>query len=276
MYFIFHIQGEKKEDLFLTKESPNILEAPAYKERIIIKQKYNREILQNLPEDGQFAEYLDLDDEGALLVMEFQEQLQREGFVSLSNEHREVLRDISTSSSLISQFQPFDEDMMIQLKNVLENNQQELLIDINFLQLKEKLMQCCPIMLNRLTQISTLRHSRGKLPLSIRKLYVGVINFCLNYYQHCPTRRSTDYVRRTGGEIKGEWFPAFKLLRQPPLYQADKKNNLMDKEASSCSKLFPEHKKLTAGLFIMTCCCKEKKKLWLQKNGCRRIVKNFV
>ena len=90
------------------------------------------------------------------------------------------MKDISTLSSLISQFQPSDIEVMTEVKNVLENNQQELWINVNFLLLKEKLMKCSPIMLKRLTQISTLCDGQGKLALSIRKLCIDVINNVVN------------------------------------------------------------------------------------------------
>ena len=73
--------------------------------------------------------------------------------------------------------------------------------------------------------------------------------------------RDADYTKRMDGEITSEMFPPFPLIYERPKYEADKKNRKKDKDAweSLCQKLFPEHSKLTAGLFIVTCCCPEKR-----------------
>ena len=44
-------------------------------------------------------------------------------------------------------------------------------------------------------------------------------------------------------------------------YQADQKGSKKDTDSwdELCSKLFPEHSRLTPGLFIVTCCCPKKK-----------------
>ena len=68
--------------------------------------------------------------------------------------------------------------------------------------------------------------------------------------------RDADYTKRMDGEIASEMFPPFPLIYERPKYEADKKNSKKDKDAweSLCQKLFPEHSKLTPGLFIVTCC----------------------
>ena len=54
----------------------------------------------------------------------------------------------------------------------------------------------------------------GKLPRSIRKIYISIIEFSIFFYESCPTRSIDYYIKRTGGEIKSEWFPNMPLRQQ--------------------------------------------------------------
>ena len=66
--------------------------------------------------------------------------------------------------------------------------------------------------------------------------------------------------RRTNGEIPCEYFPNFPLLFERPKYGADNDSNDDDQFWEDlCSKLFPEHVKLSPGLFLVTCACQNKK-----------------
>ena len=56
-------------------------------------------------------------------------------------------------------------------------------------------------------------------------------------------------------------FPNFPIQREKTKYKADETSDKSDKEVSDniCSKLFPDASKLTPGLFLVTCCCSEKR-----------------
>ena len=71
---------------------------------------------------------------------------------------------------------------------------------------------------------------------------------------------NTEDTRRQG-EIKAEVFPQFPTIFQRPMYEADRRLSKKDKDSwdTLCTKLFPEHTQLTPGLFIVSCCCPQKK-----------------
>ena len=73
--------------------------------------------------------------------------------------------------------------------------------------------------------------------------------------------RDQEVYAKMEGEIKAEVFPQFPTIYQRPLYEADQRSSRKDKDAwdSLCTKLFPEHSQLTPGLFIVSCCCPQKK-----------------
>ena len=60
---------------------------------------------------------------------------------------------------------------------------------------------------------------------------------------------------------KSECFPLWNIKRKRARYQADQKGNRKDTDSwdELCSKLFPEHTRLTPGLFIVTYFCPKKK-----------------
>ena len=177
------------------------------------------------------------------------------------------------NTSTICSFQPFNEhtkSTLIEIRSVLLNPQWELLTEVNCIDLKSKFQFYSPLSMKKMIQVS----KEGKLPSSVRNLLVTVIEFCINSYNSFLERAKTDYFRRTGGEVKGEFFPNFPLIQQPAVYDADGKKSVDTNE--KCRKLFPDHQKLTAGLFLMTCCCKYKRIYGFKKNYQRRIPKNLV
>ena len=103
--------------------------------------------------------------------------------------------------------------------------------------------------------------SNGKLPHFVKTFYAKILEFCSNYCDDIPVRGENDYKRRTGGEIKAEVFPNFPLIKERNKYKADEKGNKKDADVwdALCSKLFPENSKLTPGLFLVTCCCPQKR-----------------
>ena len=70
--------------------------------------------------------------------------------------------------------------------------------------------------------------SSGKLPEFVKKFYVKVIEFCLEYCESIPVGQPTDYRPRQGGEIKAEVFPNFPLLAEKNRYKADEKGSRKD------------------------------------------------
>ena len=88
-----------------------------------------------------------------------------------------------------------------------------------------------------------------------------LIQFSLDFFENCPERFEEDYIERTGGEVKSEWFPNMPLLREKANYKANDRTSLSDKEVMEhgCEKIFKDDmKRMTGGLQIVTCTCPRK------------------
>ena len=153
-------------------------------------------------------------------------------------------------------------ELLSQLKDNLNTLHSQLIIDPHSLKLKTQCMKTYPILYARLLKTSEMMLSNGKIPQSIKSLYAEIIEFTMTFYNALSNRdRDVSYTRRTKGEVSAEIFPHFPVIYERPRYEADQRSSKKDKDAweSLCSKLFPEHSKLTPGLFIVTCCCPQKR-----------------
>ena len=247
-------------DLILESESPEILSAPKYKERVIIKMKSNREKIKQAVQDKTLlviTEEEKLEDSGMRVVSEY-----LEGIL----EHAKILSDLTVFTSTISQFQAIYIPLLNELKTNLSDQNKQIMKDKSTLQLKHKMSLKCPLMYSRLDKISNMEGANGILPRYVKQLYVDILTFCLQYYNKCPDRQNTDYSPRVTGESKSLFFPNLPLIRQKARYEADTKESTLDKEATAgCVKLFSESKKHTGGLFLLTCCCPNKRIYGFQK-----------
>ena len=72
----------------------------------------------------------------------------------------------------------------------------------------------------------------------------------------------------TSTEVQSECFPLFNIKRKRAQYKADQRGSAKDKDAWNdfCSKIFREYSYLTPGLFLVTCCCQNKKVYGFKKN----------
>ena len=121
--------------------------------------------------------------------------------------------------------------------------------------------------------------AKGKLPMPIRKKYIAIIEFSISYYESCPERSIDDYIKRTGRDIKSEWFPNMPLRQQKAVYFANIQGNAKDYQEmmdEAYNKLFPELQKLSAGLFLITCCCKDKRIYGFKKWSQEKVQKYYL
>ena len=149
---------------------------------------------------------------------------------------------------------------MQNIREILSDDEQELMIDPKNLKLKQEMFEKYPLLFKRLSKISQMTSSKGKILKSVKQFVVKLILFCENYLDSLPDRDEKDY-HATSTEVQSECFPLFTIKRKRAQYEADKRGSAKDNEAWSdlCSKLFPEHAYLTPGLFLVTCCCPKKK-----------------
>ena len=141
------------------------------------------------------------------------------------------------------------------------------MIDPSHLKLKQEMFEKYPLLFKRLSKISQMTLSKGRIPKFVKQFVVELIAFCENYLDSLPDRDEKDY-HMTSTEVQSEWFSLFNIKRKRAQYVADQRGSAKDKDAWNdlCSKLFPEHSYLTPGLFLITCCCPKKESLWIQKN----------
>ena len=69
------------------------------------------------------------------------------------------------------------------------------------------------------------------------------------------------------------------LGQQKAFYFADIQGNAKDYQEminKDCNKLIPEHQKLSAGLFLITCCCKDKRIYGFKKWSQEKVQKYYL
>ena len=206
------------------------------------------------------------EDTGMKIVSHYLNGIKNDGYEYLKKEHAKILSDMTVSSSTIGQFQAIDIPLLNEIKQNLSDRNKQIMKDKDTLSLKQRMSLKCPLMYHRLDQISNMEGAQGSLPSYVKKMYVEILTFCLDYYNKCPDRQITDYSSRITGESKSLFFPNLPLIRQKARYEADSKGSSFDKDATAgCVKLFSESKKHTAGLFLLTCCCSNKRIYGFQK-----------
>ena len=115
-----------------------------------------------------------------------------------------------------------------------------------------------PLLYKRLDSIGRMMLSHGKIPKPAKIYILSLIDFCINYFSSLAVRKSTDYkMMNINEDVKSECLPLWDIKKKRARYEADKKGNKKDIDSwdELCSKTFPEHRRLTPGLFIVTCCC---------------------
>ena len=193
-------------------------------------------------------------------VREMCDDLKAKGYKVLPDVVGDIFHDISSQSSTVNLFQVIDVEIMKELEENL-GSQSQLITDKSTLSLKNECIQKYPVLYDRLKRAALLPLSNGDIPLGVKKLYSAIISFVLEFYEKLDIRdQDADYSRRQG-EIKAEVFPQFPTIFQRPMYEADRRLSKKDKDSwdTLCTKLFPEHTQLTPGLFIVSCCCPQKK-----------------
>ena len=244
--------------------SEEILNAPEFKERMFVKLKKNRILLQNVfNSTGKLLSLTKKDltnDPNMVKIQNYLLGIKNDGYTAYEQFY-DLLTDISSVSSTTSIFQVIDEGLLEDFKKNLLNKQSQIMKDSDSLKLKNKIYRVYPLIYKRMKNISNLPILDGKLPVYVKDLINDLIDFVLTFYKSLPKRNKSEvFTKRTEGENKFEIFPQWNLLWERPRYEADEKNSSKDKDAfgNLCSKLFPEHRVLTPGLFVVTCCCPQK------------------
>ena len=172
--------------------------------------------------------------------------------------YSDLFFDLSTATSTVGLFQVIDTDLLDSLKQYcLGNTAFNLFRGESSVKLQHKIREMYPVAVDRLQDMRT---EFGMLPEHVGAFYASLIEFVVNFYNSLPERSESDYTRRENGEIPNQFFPHFPLLYDRPKYSADNENGEDEKFWNElCSKMFPEHVRLSPGLFLVTCACSDKK-----------------
>ena len=119
-------------DLVLPFNSPEILDAPHYKERMFIKLKKNRDMLKKCMDTENYPNFSKCDfskEPNMIFVKNACEELKSQGYTTLPEAMSDIFHNLSSNSSTVSLFQVVDIKLMDQLKNNLFCKSSQLNID---------------------------------------------------------------------------------------------------------------------------------------------------
>ena len=91
-----------------------------------------------------------------------------------------------------------------------------------------------------------------------RCLILAVVRQIRNVYETASKHLDSDYEARNSGEVSTQKYPLLPILREQGLYKRDCRIQDEEQKKDSCEKDFPSHSKLTPGLYLLTCACKNK------------------
>ena len=189
----------KKLTFFLEFDSPSILEAPKYSERVYIKSSKNKSLLKSSAERNCYPNFQRINfelDPNMKHVKIFFDGVKVEGHNEIPVEYSKCILDICSKSSTIALFQLVDKSLLQCILENLSDPVKQIMTDCDSLELKQDTFIKYPVLYERLASICHMRNSSGKLPLFVKSFCCSVIKFCLDYYDSLPNRNSTDYSRQ--------------------------------------------------------------------------------
>ena len=191
---------KKEDNLILPASSPVVLDAPSYKERMFIKTKKNRKLLKTACEENKFPNFRFVNynqDPGMEIIRDLIEAVKADGHRDLPSEIADLILDLTTVSSTVSMFQVVNKNLLGELKSALESESEELMINPNTLDLKQKIFIQYPHLFKRLESISKMNLSNGTISKSVKILVISLIDFTLQFYDSLPEREPYNYkIRR--------------------------------------------------------------------------------
>ena len=180
------------------------------------------------------------------------DELKQLGHTKLPKPVQKIFKDLSTQSSSVSLFQKVNTNVLNQFLKDLSDPHKNTF--------SNTFIKMYPNIYERLKDVQLMNNQRSDIPKSIRILYQKLTEFVVAFYNGVEERDEDVYTERDG-EVLTEFFPHFPAVFEKAEYEIDNKGNTKEKSSQKdlCAKLFPEHQKLTSGLFIVTCCCSNKK-----------------
>ena len=99
------VKDIEMDDFIIPFESPEILDAPAFKDRMFIKTKKNRDFLKRFCDSDEFPNFKSINFErepNMIHIQKMCDDLKQLGYRSLPTETRKIFHDFSFQSSTIN------------------------------------------------------------------------------------------------------------------------------------------------------------------------------
>lgn len=251
--------------------SPSILKGSAFRDRMFVKKQSNRNILREAAKNciwpkKERQEEDDPDyrignkrknaepDTGMSLVWNCLQKIDqtnppRSGMIDL-------LMNLSTKTSTTSLFQVVDLELLGQLECYLVGSTSHNFVrGTRNIEMHQNMKSKYPVVTSI---INNLANEAGQLEKPVSDILLALVKHTLSVYNSSLQRSTNSYTKRSTGELDTQIFPNFPILRERAKY--NKTCTQEDKRAweKLCEKTFPSHKKLTPGLFLVTCACAKK------------------
>ena len=248
---------ESKLSLTVPYNSSKILSGSKHKNRMFIKFFTNRKLLKTacLEKKWPIINKIKSNDEGMELVVKYVRD-QKIKLRSPNSNDLKLLWNISTKTSSTSLFQEIDLDLLNKLKDFLSGtHHQGMFNSFDSLELASQLNIKYPVIVGILRSFCAESEKPSK---GVTDLLLGLINHTEKFWFTINKDNSEQWVKRESGEIISQFYPNFPLLFERAKYDNECKQQDDKAWLDLCEKSFPEHVKLSPGLFLLTCACAHK------------------
>ena len=106
--------------------------------------------------------------------------------------------------------------------------------------------------------VKELSEPTGMLHTDIAGLFLGLLMLTLNLYKNLPELNGQNYTKNTRGEVVSKIYPNFPLKYDKARFSNECKKQDESAWQDLCEKTFPEHVRMSPGLFLLTSACSNK------------------
>ena len=98
----------------------------------------------------------------------------------------------------------------------------------------------------------------GRPTNAIRDIFLGIYSHAQLFWENTPKGHEANWTKRESGEVLTQFYPNFPLIYECAKFENECKNQDDQALEDLCEKSFPEHIKMSPGLFLLTCACANK------------------
>jgi len=256
----------------LPYESKEVLEGSNFVDRMFIKKSSNRKILREAVEKKEWPilKETEIESDPEFEIGEKRKRAEKDSGMEMfqkmlskidksnppSNGLLLLMQELSANTSTTSLIQVVDKPLLTLVMRFLRGEQKyNFIIGTTNIALHEQLRSEYPVLIQI---IRSLANEEGMIEKSLRNFLLALLQHILAQYDSAPAHLDTLYNPRVEGEVDTQVFPNFPILKERAIYEKTCKNQDAKAQKELCEKDFPTHSKLTPGLYLMTCGCKNK------------------